>query len=111
SGEADIFTARGTERLQSGQTLYARGNPDDPEYQVTGAIGLDDFDRWNQRRDEDIEQSQAYRYVSPEISGAEDLDQHGRWVETPDYGNVWTPAVTEGWAPYQDGRWTWVDYY
>ena len=25
------------------------------------------------------------------------------------YGAVWQPKVTEGWAPFQNGRWRWYD--
>ncbi len=69
------------------------------------------FDRWNDDRDRYIENSQSYRHVSPAISGAEDLDQNGRWVNDPNYGSVWQPTVGADWAPYQNGRWVWEDYY
>ncbi len=36
------------------------------------------------------------------MTGAEDLDRHGRWEEHPDYGAVWIPTVVvAGWAPYR----------
>lgn len=51
----------------------------------------------------------AARYVSPEMTGYEDLDRYGRWEQHPDYGAVWTPSVVAaGWAPYREGRWAWV---
>ncbi|MEJ6006649.1 DUF6600 domain-containing protein [Paucibacter sp. AS339] len=50
----------------------------------------------------------SQRYVSPEMTGAEDLDRHGRWESSPEYGNVWIPSVVAvGWAPYRHGRWAW----
>jgi hypothetical protein len=58
------------------------------------------------------------RYVSEEMTGAEDLDRHGRWDRHPEYGAVWYPTVVvAGWAPYRYGHWahlrpwgwTWVD--
>lgn len=50
----------------------------------------------------------SQRYVSPEMTGAEDLDRHGRWEQAPEYGHVWTPSVVAvGWAPYRHGRWAW----
>ncbi|MBK6864118.1 MAG: hypothetical protein IPG91_11305 [Ideonella sp.] len=58
------------------------------------------------------------RYVSPEMTGAEVLDGHGRWVNDVDHGALWIPrAVAPGWAPYRYGHWafirpwgwTWVD--
>ncbi len=57
------------------------------------------------------------QYPSPEMTGAQDLNQYGSWQSTPDYGQVWYPQVSAGWAPYRYGHWayvapwgwTWVD--
>jgi hypothetical protein len=111
SGEAEIFTPRGSERLRSGRTMLVRGTASDPEFRVVDEIGEDDWDRWNERRDRDLERSLSYRYVSPDVYGAEDLDDHGRWVHVAPYGYVWSPRVAVGWAPYRFGRWAWVDWY
>lgn len=111
SGQADIYSPKGSQRLQAGQTMVVRGSPTDPEFQIVRAIGIDDWDRWNQDRDNSLLQSQSYQYVSPDVSGAEDLDAAGRWEQDQTYGNVWVPTVTEDWAPYQQGRWAWEDYY
>ena len=46
--------------------------------------------------------------MSPEVTGAEDLDDYGTWESADDYGPVWVPAVAEGWAPYRDGHWGWI---
>ena len=83
----------------------------DPEFQVVAASQADDWDRWNERRDQELTRSTSYRNVSPDIYGAEDLDGHGRWLNDPAYGQVWSPNVPAGWAPYQDGRWVWIDWY
>lgn len=111
SGEAEIFTPQGSERLRSGRTLMARGDASAPEFRTVAGNLMDDFDRWSQSRDRDLERSQSYRYVSQDIYGVEDLDGHGRWVNTPEYGQVWVPATSVGWAPYRNGRWSWIDYY
>ncbi len=111
SGEAEVFTPRGSERLAAGNTMFARGSASDPEYQTAAPVPYDDWDRWNESRDAELERSSSYRYVSPDIYGAEDLDGHGQWVSAEGYGNVWAPQVDPGWAPYRYGRWTWVDYY
>src|SRR5579883_2545520 len=51
----------------------------------------------------------AARYVSPEMTGAEDLDDYGTWQTVPQYGPVWYPqAVPVGWVPYREGHWRWV---
>jgi hypothetical protein len=111
-GEAEIDSQRGGEHLEAGQTMDARGPASDAEFQVVQGIPYDPFDRWNDDRDRYIEGSQSARHVSPAISGAEDLDQNGRWVNDPNYGSVWQPTnVGPDWAPYQNGRWVWEDYY
>lgn len=43
------------------------------------------------------------------MPGAHELDEYGRWVATPAYGDVWYPNVAADWVPYRDGRWVWVD--
>jgi hypothetical protein len=51
--------------------------------------------------------SQAY--VSPEMTGAEDLERFGRWQQHPEVGPVWIPmGLAPGWAPYRHGRWVWL---
>ena len=113
SGDADIYTPRGTERLHAGRTMLARGTASDPEYQVVNAVSYDDWDRWNESRDRDLERSRAYasNYVPPDVYGADDLDPYGSWVYAPTYGYVWSPRVAVGWAPYRYGRWVWIDWY
>ncbi|HEX5226455.1 MAG TPA: DUF6600 domain-containing protein [Bryobacteraceae bacterium] len=111
SGEAEIDSQNGGEHLQAGQTMDARGDAADPEYQVVQGIARDSFDRWNEERDRYFQASQSYTRVSPAIAGGEDLDQNGQWVTDGQYGQVWQPSVGPDWAPYQNGRWTWEDYY
>jgi hypothetical protein len=40
----------------------------------------------------------------------EALAPYGSWVDDPDYGRAWQPAVTIGWAPYVDGYWAETPY-
>jgi hypothetical protein len=69
----------------------------------------DTFAAWNGDRDRSDDRSVSARYVSPEMTGVEDLDRHGRWEQNPDYGPLWIPrAVAPGWAPYNSGHWAWV---
>jgi len=111
-GEAEVFGPRGSEQIQSGSTMIVRGSSDEPEFQIVGAPAEDDLDRWAASRDQQMERATAPRYVSRDVYGVEDLDPYGRWVNDPNYGNVWAPtAVDPGWAPYQCGRWVWMDYY
>ncbi len=110
-GEAELSSPKGAETLSAGKSMQARGSASDPEFQITGAIASDQWDKWNADRDHDLEKSGSGRYVNPDVNGTEELDAHGRWVDDPAYGQVWVPNVDPGWAPYQVGRWVWVDYY
>jgi len=110
-GTAQIYTPRGSEQLQAGQTMLVRGQPSDPEFRVEPAIDQDEWDRWNEQRDQELLNSRSYNNVPPDIDGSEDLDGNGRWVDVPSYGEVWSPAVGPDWAPYTNGRWVWEDYY
>jgi hypothetical protein len=73
----------------------------------------DNFDDWSASRERlglGDPRSASARYVSPEITGYEELDRNGQWRMTDDVGPVWTPQnVAADWAPYTDGRWTWVE--
>ncbi|HWK45287.1 MAG TPA: DUF6600 domain-containing protein [Stellaceae bacterium] len=81
-----------------------------------GTIQPEDFDRWVASQERPAPAA-APRYVSPEVVGYQDLDDHGSWRQTPDYGPVWYPQVRADWAPYREGHWafvapwgwTWVD--
>jgi hypothetical protein len=79
----------------------------------TGAPLNDGFKRWSNDRDrraaEVASNSATLRYVSPEMTGAAELDRYGRWEDTTEYGAVWFPAaVAANWAPYRNGHWAWV---
>ncbi len=69
----------------------------------------DEFDRWLQsQRDALDREPEAWRHVSPELTGAEELDRHGRWDRDEEYGTLWIPhQVSVGWAPFREGRWVW----
>ncbi len=78
----------------------------------------DAFAAWVQDRDRADTRSASTRYVSPEMTGVDELDRHGRWEHSDEYGALWVPRVViAGWAPYRYGHWvflhpwgwTWVD--
>ncbi|OYU32343.1 MAG: hypothetical protein CFE39_03700 [Comamonadaceae bacterium PBBC2] len=77
-------------------------------------IGRDKFSAWFLAQDQ-AEEALALGdepYVSPEMTGAEDLNQHGNWEVAPEYGNVWIPTrVAAGWEPYRDGSWVWTRHW
>lgn len=69
---------------------------------------VDAFTDWALAQGRTDGEALSYRYVSPEMTGAEDLDRYGRWENAADYGPVWIPVqVAPDWAPYRDGRWVW----
>jgi hypothetical protein len=79
----------------------------------------DRLDEWANARLKPEEDSVSAQYVSSEVTGYQELDSHGTWGETIEYGPVWIPhAAYSGWAPYRHGYWsnvhpwgrTWIDY-
>ena len=74
-----------------------------------GEPQTDAFAGWNDERDRVIDRSASARYVSPAMTGADDLDRYGRWEQDADYGALWVPTVVAvGWVPYSTGHWAWV---
>jgi hypothetical protein len=76
----------------------------------------DDFDQWSERAVL-IQRGESWERVPSELRYySDELDNHGHWVNSDDYGWVWQPAgVAEDWRPYYQGRWapyaggmTWV---
>ncbi len=66
---------------------------------------MDGFDQWC---DDALvtRRSLSADYVPREIrSYADDLDEHGDWVDVPDVGTCWRPRVAVEWRPYWRGRW------
>jgi hypothetical protein len=110
-GSAEISTSQGSTRVGRDQRITIQGNADNAQYQVSGAPGRDDWDRWNSDRDRTIEGAQSWQHTNPYYTGTQDLDASGQWSNVPDYGNVWFPSVAPGWAPYRDGRWVYEPYY
>jgi hypothetical protein len=110
-GSADISTPQGSTRVQRDQRITIQGNADSAQYQVSGAPGRDDWDKWNGDRDRTIEGAQSWQHTNPNYTGTQDLDNNGQWTNVPDYGSVWFPNEGSGWAPYRDGRWVYEPYY
>ncbi len=70
----------------------------------------DAFVEWSRSRDYHEQRLAAPYYVSPAMTGYEELDEYGAWGSAPDYGEVWYPnSVPAGWAPYREGHWVWID--
>lgn len=109
-GEAEITTPEGSTRVKEGDLITIRGR-DNPEYRVSAAPAKDDWDQWNRDRDNAVYNSPSVSNTNHNYTGVNDLDNNGRWVYVPGYGNVWQPYQQASWAPYQAGRWVWEPYY
>jgi len=82
---------------------------DQLDHEISRLPRNDDFDRWGFDRDRREDAGVTPNYISPEMTGYEDLDDYGRWTYAAGYGNVWVPAgVAPGWAPYRYGHWAYV---
>jgi hypothetical protein len=137
-GEARVDAKSGTQVIRTGHSVTASGDP------VTFAVGTaqpTDFDNWARSRDPQpaaanaaagpapgtnitwntppvVPQTPTTQYVSPDMTGYQDLQTYGSWNTVSDYGPVWYPAaVPVDWAPYRYGHWafvapwgwTWID--
>ncbi|MEO8935280.1 MAG: DUF6600 domain-containing protein [Burkholderiaceae bacterium] len=114
AGQAGVQGDRGEQLVQAGNALRVEVDPSDPNAApqllsaAPVALPLDD---WVVARDNRFRDSQAERYVSPNMTGYEDLDANGRWATETDVGPVWYPTtyVQADWAPYRYGRWAYVE--
>jgi hypothetical protein len=116
-GGGEVTGAGNSYDVVAGQEARFYGM-DELRYDVSSIKPYDDFSNWSSDRDRREDRFESARYVSPEMTGYEDLDEYGRWTTVGDYGNVWIPTnVGSDWAPYRDGHWayispwgwTWVD--
>ncbi|HEU4654314.1 MAG TPA: DUF6600 domain-containing protein [Steroidobacteraceae bacterium] len=108
SGEAEMVVDGTTYPVKSGEQGEFAGLE-----HVTANIDRigprTDFENWANERDQQSRNARSSKYVSEEVVGYQDLDDHGDWIEEPEYGYVWRPRyVVHDWAPYRDGRWVWV---
>src|ERR1700682_1019392 len=103
NGGGQAFLVDGGSQVQVSGTDYI-------SYDIYDLPGRDAFDQWSYSRQMREERSRSARYVSPELTGYEDLDQYGTWKTDRNYGSVWVPTrVSRNWAPYRQGHWSWVD--
>ena len=103
NGGGQAFLVDGGSQVQVSGTDYI-------SYDIYNLPRKDSFDQWSYTRQLREDRSRSARYVSPELTGSEDLDQNGTWRTDRDLGPVWVPThVSRDWAPYRDGHWSWVD--
>ncbi len=92
----------------AGQSARFSGT-DQLDYDIAQVPASDDFDNWAFDRDRREDGAESANYVSPEMTGYEDLDDYGRWQYVGGYGTVWVPsAVASDWAPYRNGHWAYI---
>ena len=114
-GAAEVYNQEiGSIAIKQGRRVVVEGN--DPNYyQIARLEEKDNWDRWNDRRDEELSARNevlSSRYVPVGVPGLYELDRYGEWYSTPDYGYVWSPsAMPIGWAPYRTGYWGWYPAY
>jgi len=93
----------------AGQQAVFNGT-DQLDHEIQQLPARDDFDNWSFSRDQREDNAESANYISPEVTGYEDLDDYGHWRYAAGYGPVWAPtAVAPGWAPYRFGHWVWID--
>src|SRR5713101_7176509 len=103
NGGGQAFLVDGGSQVQVSGTDYI-------SYDIYDLPGRDNFDQWSYNRELREGRSRSARYVSPELTGSEDLDENGTWRTDRNYGPVWVPPhVSRDWAPYREGHWAWVD--
>ncbi len=104
--------------VTSGQHAEFWIDPQQVAQYALSAVVQDAFYGWVNERDSSDDRYAVPSYVSPEMTGAEDLARYGNWEQTPEDGAVWVPSgVAADWAPYSTGHWafvrpwgwTWID--
>ncbi len=121
-GEARIYSENAGFTLKNdrGVRIYIDG-PNAGEWETGEASRYDDdFSIWAADREEVVARrlNDAHfdKYYDDDIYGADDLNDFGDWVNTPNYGHVWRPgrhAISQysDWSPYRYGHWRWMQPY
>jgi hypothetical protein len=114
-GQAEVYNQEiGTIVVKKGRRVVVEGRDD--LYRLSRLEDKDDWDRWNDARDNglfsNLGSSHSARYIPVAIPGVYDLDNYGEWIDTSEYGRMWCPrGVAADWAPYRDGYWQWFPSY
>src|SRR5438477_1139343 len=109
SGRGEVTGGGYSYTVVAGQSARFSGT-DQLNYDIAPMPASDDFDNWAFQRDHREDSAESANYVSPEMTGYEDLDDYGRWQYVGGYGTVWVPSgVGSDWAPYRNGHWVYID--
>jgi hypothetical protein len=107
-GEAEVFGNDQTHLVRADEQASFSGL-DQLSVQVEPLGSRSAFENWANDRERRETESRSAQYVSRDVVGYEDLDEHGDWAHEPEYGYVWRPRyVSYDWVPYRDGRWAWI---
>ena len=107
AGSASMRSSAGDVTVQAGSAVRIFGTESPTFARETARPNR--LDRWAQARDERWVETRTMQYVSHEMTGYEDLDRYGQWIEEPGYGALWYPTRVEAdWVPYRYGRWSYV---
>jgi hypothetical protein len=94
--------------LEEGQ--MARLDPAHPaRFFLYREISPLDTDRWSDERDKVLASSASAGHAPQLRYGVADLDAHGVWIQSSDFGAVWKPKMPEAWVPFRNGKWRWYD--
>jgi hypothetical protein len=105
-GRAEASGPRHRIEIFDGERAVLAGDPLTITLAEGGATPFDDWALQRERREQSLATAQ---YVSPELTGYQDLDDYGRWDSNPSYGPIWYPTdMPADWAPYRYGHWAWV---
>jgi hypothetical protein len=119
AGSAQLDTPNGRINVEPGKAMRIKVANGQVDF-LSEYAAATPMDQWALARDEqfrEAERALEQRQVSPAMTGYEDLNSHGDWVQESGYGTVWYPRVDAGWVPYRYGRWgyvrpwgwTWID--
>ena len=121
SGRARYESGNNRLSIDTGKELAVIGNGSATDLHF-GTAAESPFDRWAEALDQQWDQVHVRTVreavISPYMTGYEDLDRNGDWIDDGEYGRVWAPRViVSGWAPYRYGHWahvrpwgwTWID--
>ena len=108
SGEAEVMGGSASHLVRENQEGVFTGL-DELRAQIGPSAPRTAFETWAEDRAEREDASVSSRYVSRDVIGYEDLDDHGDWMYVSSYGYVWRPRyLANDWAPYRFGRWLWI---
>jgi hypothetical protein len=108
SGTGTVYGEKSSYRIQKGFSCTFTGT-NLQNYHCIKLPKPDAFGMWLIERDTLLDRASTTKYVSRQTIGYQDLDNHGQWRATKQYGRVWVPNVTSNWAPYRVGQWIWLD--